>query len=390
MAIPMLATPILVPTAAIRTTRSSPCGPALSLASRRRVLPALGSVLLAGLLATLPGVPALSQEPLPRGGAGEARRDLPGPTVPQSPPDGLTVRETVPTEREQVLAWQIALEAVGFSPGIIDGVSGPKTALATRVFQATRGLPATGELCERTRAALAVQPAAAVMEVRVLPGDLASVEYCPPDWHEKSRRKRLLYGTLSECLAEKFHTSRRCLAALNPGVDVDGLVAGSPVRVPAIRAREVPRDVASVEIDLGRKLVLLLAPDGAPRGLLHCSIARDPTSIVRGATHVTTVVADPTYTFDPKKWPEVKDVARRLLIPPGPRCPVGLRWIGLALPGVGVHGAPEPENIGKTGSHGCFRLTNWDAVHLSAAVSVEMPVRILDRSMALDQVLARR
>jgi lipoprotein-anchoring transpeptidase ErfK/SrfK len=103
---------------------------------------------------------------------------------------------------------------------------------------------------------------------------------------------------------------------------------------------------------------------------------------------VKTVVADPTYTFDPKMWPEVKDVKRRLLIPPGPRCPVGVRWIGLELPGVGLHGAPEPENIGKTGSHGCFRLTNWDAVYLSAAVSVDMPVRILDASRTLDRILA--
>ena len=89
------------------------------------------------------------------------------------------------------------------------------------------------------------------------------------------------------------------------------------------------------------------------------------------------VPLNPDYTFDPRMWPEVKNVDRKLTIPPGPRNPVGLCWIGLAVPGVGIHGSPAPEMIGKTGSHGCFRLTNWDALRLSTMVRIGTPVRFV-------------
>ncbi len=139
---------------------------------------------------------------------------------------------------------------------------------------------------------------------------------------------------------------------------------------------------ARLEIDLERRLVLLYpsAERGAPSGLLHCSIAADPARAPEGEAHVEVVAADPVYTFDPAKWPEVHGVNRKLRIPPGPRSPVGLRWIGLDLDGIGIHGAPEPEMIGKTGSHGCFRLTNWDAIWLSGLVQIGTPVRIVRSS----------
>jgi lipoprotein-anchoring transpeptidase ErfK/SrfK len=86
----------------------------------------------------------------------------------------------------------------------------------------------------------------------------------------------------------------------------------------------------------------------------------------------------PDYLFDPKKWPEVRDVKKKLLLPPGPRSPVGLCWIGLSIDGYGIHGTPEPEFVGKTGSHGCFRLTNWDVVRLGRAVRPGTPVRLIE------------
>jgi lipoprotein-anchoring transpeptidase ErfK/SrfK len=89
---------------------------------------------------------------------------------------------------------------------------------------------------------------------------------------------------------------------------------------------------------------------------------------------------NPTYMFDPAKWPEVKNVRRKLLIPPGPRNPVGLCWIGLSIPSYGIHGTPQPEMIGKTGSHGCIRLTNWDAIRLSKMVEVGAPVKFVSAS----------
>jgi hypothetical protein len=234
------------------------------------------------------------------------------------------------------------------------------------------------------RQALAIDGASAVATHRIEADDAAMVSHCPADWKERSRRKRLLYSSLSDCIAERIHTSRRCHEILNPKADLDALKPGDVLRVPSLRKRSLPVGAAAVEIDLGRKMILAIDGGGAIVGLLHCSVARDVASVERGETRIASTVKDPTYTFDPKKWPEVKDVDRRLLIPPGPRSPVGLRWIGLERPGVGIHGTPEPENIGKTGSHGCFRLTNWDAVYLSSFVSVGMTVRIVDSSPALD------
>jgi lipoprotein-anchoring transpeptidase ErfK/SrfK len=92
------------------------------------------------------------------------------------------------------------------------------------------------------------------------------------------------------------------------------------------------------------------------------------------AHSVTGITENPAYRFDPSMWPEVKGGKSALIIPPGPRNPVGLCWIALSLSGYGIHGSPAPEMIGKTGSHGCFRLTNWDAVRLGRMIKPGTPV----------------
>ncbi len=282
------------------------------------------------------------------------------------------------------MAGQAALEAAGYSPGLLDGIEGPKTELALRAFQLSRGLPVTGRLDETTSEALKLDREGGTGTYRITTDDEKLVSYCPADWNERSRRERLLYPTLANCVAEKLHTSERCLAWLNPSRDLAALKAGDEVAVPVPLERQLARPVDSLEIDLERKLVLLIDASGKLVGLVHCSVARDVASVPRGACAVKTIVVDPAYTFDPRLWPEVRDVDRKLAIPPGPRSPVGIRWIGLDRPGVGIHGTPEPENIGKTGSHGCFRLANWDAEHLASAVTVGMVVRIVDRSTRVE------
>ena len=113
-------------------------------------------------------------------------------------------------------------------------------------------------------------------------------------------------------------------------------------------------------------------------------IARFPVSIARnvekrpvGELHVTVVIPNPNYTFDPAVFPESAEAAslgRKLIIPPGPNNPVGVAWIGLNRPGYGIHGTPDPEHVGRTESHGCFRLANWDAVTLLKLVRSRTPV----------------
>ena len=285
----------------------------------------------------------------------------------------------VPSSVRSAVAIQIALEAQGFSPGLIDGSIGAKTRMALAAFQAVSGLPPSGDADEATLRALAMDPRAAFAQTVVSITDTDEVDPPPRDWLERSKKRRLLYPTLSNLIAERAHTTERFLAALNPGRSLTALASGDLVFVPAVSAdRRFSGQLERIEIDLERKAILLFSGKRpVPSGLLFCSIAADPAKAIPGDSRVATVVADPTYTFDPLKWPEVHGIEKKLTIPPGPRSPVGLRWIGLEREGVGIHGAPEPENIGKTGSHGCFRLTNWDAVWLGSLARIGTPVRIL-------------
>ncbi len=277
----------------------------------------------------------------------------------------------------RVIAWQIALERVGFSPGLIDGCAGRKTELATREFQRVRGLSQNGRLDDATAKALGVDTSRAVTTYVVTRDDLAHVRPVPVDWIGKSRLDRLDYESIDAALAERFHCTRALLARLNPGRTMSRLQAADAINVPAVDALLPVSRGARVEIHLGEKIVRVLDRENRLLGLFHCSIAKNRDKLPNGETRVVVMTENPDYTFDPKMWPEVKGVDRKLLIPPGPRNPVGRCWIGLDRPGIGIHGSPAPEMIGKTGSHGCFRLTNWDVLRLARMIRVGTPVRFV-------------
>src|SRR5262245_42907516 len=312
-----------------------------------------------------------------------APAEVPAQSAETGPAAATWDAEAAPRPLREALALQIALESHGFSPGLLDGRPGQETRWARAAFRASAGLPASGEATPATLALLSPEPDRAVAPVRVSPSDEAEVDPPPRDWVERSRKERLLYPSLANLIAERAHTTERLLSLLNPALDLSGLSPGDVLLAPAVdESRRRPVAAARLEIDLERKLILIYpsADRGAPSGLLHCSIAADPARAPEGEARIEVVAADPVYTFDPAKWPEVRGVNRKLLIPPGPRSPVGLRWIGLDFAGIGIHGAPEPEMIGKTGSHGCFRLTNWDAIWLSGLVQSGTPVRIVRNS----------
>ena len=276
-----------------------------------------------------------------------------------------------------VVALQIALEKTGFSPGIIDGLPGPKTERAIREFQRARGLPPTGVVDSATRAALGIQEDDAFIRYTVTAADQAAVGPVPAGWVEKSRLTRLAYPSLAEAIAEKFHCSQPLLARVNPGRSLGGLRPGDTLLVPNAQEVEPAGRAARLEVDLANKLIKALSEDGRVIGLFFCSVAARREKLPSGRAEVVDIAVNPSYTFDPEMWPEVKGIREKLTIPPGPRNPVGVRWIALSLPGVGIHGTPNPELIGKTGSHGCIRLTNWDAVRLAKMVRPGTPVRFM-------------
>ena len=277
-----------------------------------------------------------------------------------------------PASPRLALAWQIALEREGFSPGVLDGKAGRKTTLATEAFQRYRGLPVTGKLDDATTAALQL-PAQPIAPYPVTADDAQRVTGIPNNWVERSALAYTGYDTMADLLAEKFHCTQALLAALNPRLSLGNLKPGDTLQAP-LPLPGATRHARRLEIDLGAKTITALDTQGRAVALCHCSVAADVAKRPSGSTTVTVIVANPEYLFDPEHWPEVHGIDRKLTIKPGPRNPVGLCWMGLGLPGYGIHGSPRPEQIGKTGSHGCFRLTNWDALRLAQMIDVGTPV----------------
>jgi lipoprotein-anchoring transpeptidase ErfK/SrfK len=280
---------------------------------------------------------------------------------------------------ENWLDAQVELARRGFSSGSIDGVVGPKTRAALRGFQASRGLPESGELDEATRERLRLS-APAVEQRAIAAEDIAGLQPVSRTWLGKSQQSALAFETALEAVAERFHAHPALLRRLNPEVDWDALTAGTPVRVPAVGRVELGVRAARLQIRLGERV--LQARDEAGRLVAHfpVSIGREAASRPVGELHVTVAIPDPNYTFDPEVFPESpegRELGRKLILPPGPNNPVGVAWIGLDRPGYGIHGTPSPERIGSAESHGCFRLANWDARTLLGLAWVGLSVEVV-------------
>ena len=283
-----------------------------------------------------------------------------------------------PAADREALAWQTALERAGFSPGIIDGIVGPKTRAALVAYQSGIGASMTGRFDAGVREALGVDATPLTRQYTLMEADLAQVGRCPTDWIAKSKARRLGFDSLSSVAAHYGHCSERLLAKLNPRLDLDSLKPGDVVVLPNVVPVGAPPKAAGIEIDFGTRTIRAFDRSDRLVGLFHCSIAKEKANRPNGVCRVKCIAMNPKYLFKPESWPEVKGIDQRLVIPPGPRNPVGLCWIGLSLKGYGIHGTPEPELIGKTGSHGCIRLTNWHVLRLAEMVDVGTEVRFVD------------
>ena len=277
---------------------------------------------------------------------------------------------------ERIAAYQVALERMHFSCGFIDGDQGMRTQRMLRAFQTSRGLMTTGFLDPATRAAIG-EPGEPFLTYTVTPKDIASIMPKPIGWRAKARATRLGYNSIWELLAEKFHCTRGYLKELNR--DITEPVAGSEIIGPKVfPALPIPM-AASLRVLLGETSIEALDAQGRIIAFFPCSIAKDKNKRPSGALFVKSVVPDPDYTFDPalfRKDGSDEGITHKLVLPPGPRNPVGVAWIGLSLPGYGIHGTPEPENISRTQSHGCFRLANWNASKVLDMVRVGTPVDV--------------
>jgi lipoprotein-anchoring transpeptidase ErfK/SrfK len=312
-----------------------------------------------------------------------------GPATPASGPvNDIQVQGSHPIEikvpategsPQSVSSWleaQIALARGGISCGPIDGVGGLQSVVALQAYQESKDLPATGLLDEATRAQL-VLTSPALTQVTLTGEDLARLQPLSPTWLGKSQQTALDYESALELVAERAHASQALVRRLNPAVDWTRPAAGTILTVPAIGRLKPAAVVAHLHIYLSAHV--LEARDAAGGLIAHfpVSIARMAEKRPEGELHVTVVIANPNYTFDPDVFPESaegRELGRKLVVPPGPNNPVGVAWIGLDLPGYGIHGTPVPEQVGRTESHGCFRLANWDALTLLDLAWVGLPV----------------
>jgi len=276
------------------------------------------------------------------------------------------------------LEAQVELHRRGFSCGSIDGVLGPQTAAALRAFQRRVGLPETGALDAETSTQLRLT-APALTTHTISEEELAALAPVPVTWLEKSQRPALTYASALESVAERYRASPRLVQRLNPSVRWEAVSAGTVITVPAANRVMFDTNASQVVIRLQARTLEALDRAGVVVAQFPVSIARKVEKRPSGELRMTVVILDPNYTFDPEVYPESaegKQLGRKLVVPPGPNNPVGRAWIGLNLPGYGIHGTPDPEKVGRTESHGCFRLANWDAVALVSLVSVGTPVRV--------------
>ena len=276
---------------------------------------------------------------------------------------------------KDIMAAQTLLDRKNFSCGCADGRMGGQTRAALAAWQGAEGLPATGELDDATQRKLG-RPDSAWIVHTVSNADYAAVGPNPAGWVGKSKAEYLGYETLLESLAERAHASEKGLRELNPGVRWPNPPAGTEVLLPQTRPyRWVP--ATRIVISLGRKSLRVYDQEDRLIAWFPCSIAKDKDKRPRGELTVANAANRPTYLFDSDLFtedPAAFALNRRLVIPPGPNNPVGVAWIGLSLPGYGIHGTPKPEDIGKTESHGCFRLANWNADKLAKMIAIGVPV----------------
>ncbi len=310
---------------------------------------------------------------------------LAGSTAPvsvQFDPKAVNSPQTLDTvgpgfEGNAALRAQILLDRAHFSPGEIDGRYGDNLRVALYGFQASRKLPLTGIVDAATWQSLDADTGPPLVNYTLTPGDVQGpFVRIPRSMDAQAHLPCACYQTPQEELGEHFHINAGLLAEINPGKDITK--PGQQILVPNVVAGFHPPMAAAVVVSKSNQAVTAFSADGSILAQYPATMGSSHDPLPIGHWQIVEVIHNPWYNFNPKLFWDANPHDARARIPPGPNNPVGLVWMGLSKQHYGIHGTPEPANIGHTESHGCIRLTNWDALELSGMVQKGTPVNLTE------------
>jgi lipoprotein-anchoring transpeptidase ErfK/SrfK len=279
-----------------------------------------------------------------------------------------------------VLKAEILLDRAHAPPGVIDGRYGGNFTKALGVFETTHGLTVDGKLSQAVWDALGGDTAAPVLGTyTITPEDVAKTFYpdLPTDYALLAKLPESGYHSPAEMFGERFHMDKRFLQALNPGVDLT--VAGNTIVVAEISSLPLVSQIARIDVDKAKGQVQAYDAQDNLIVAYPATIGSEELPSPSGSYAVRAVAWHPTYSYDPKKNFQQGSNTQRLTLPAGPNNPVGSVFIALTKPTFGIHGTPDPTKIDKTHSHGCVRLTNWNAEELAHLVRPGIPVNFIDK-----------
>ncbi len=275
-----------------------------------------------------------------------------------------------------MLAFQVLLDRQEFSPGEIDGTLGTNATRALTAFQAAHKLQPTGKPDCETWAALGGEAAAGPTSVyTITEGDVKGPfeKQIPRDLDKQALLPAMSYRTPLERLAERFHVAPALLQRMNPRAT---FATGTSITVPAVTpfdpdVKPVPDPAAAditIQVTKSESSLRATRADGSLVFYAPVSSGSVHDPLPAGDWKVTGVSWHPVFHYNPDLFWDAKATSRKATIKAGPNNPVGVTWIDLSVEHYGLHGTPEPSRIGHTESHGCVRLTNWDAAHLASLV----------------------
>ncbi|WP_426289294.1 L,D-transpeptidase family protein [Ensifer adhaerens] len=273
-----------------------------------------------------------------------------------------------------IVRLQVLLDRAGASPGVIDGFAGENVAKAIAAFETMQGLSADGTLDADVIGRLREQTT--VVEPYVISEDDAQglVAEIPEDYSEQAKMAQLGYTSVAEKLAERFHMDIDLLKALN---QTSAFSVGDTVSV-VNPGPSTQGTVKRIEAHRRTGQIVALGADDTLIAAYPATIGSRETPSPSGTHKVKGVARMPPYVYNPKINFKQGDNRKILTLPGGPNGPVGTVWIDLSKPTYGIHGTPEPSMIDKSGSHGCVRLTNWDAEELAGMVKPGVIVEFVD------------